>query len=69
MTNSPKPRKLSFSFNQVPGLQSRASTAFSLYDYDIWARKTLTLTQYGGYTADAVPPHGSVFLKIFDGSP
>ena len=62
MNNSPAPRNMSFAFNEVPGLQSMASTAFSLFD--IWAQQPLVASQYGGYRALEVPPHGSVFLKL-----
>ena len=62
INNDAAPRNLSFAFNEVPGLQAEASTAFSLFD--VWAQQTLVRMQYGGYIAHDVPPHGSVFLKI-----
>ena len=62
MNNDASPRNLSFAFNEVPSLKAQASTSFSLFD--IWAEKTIVVSQYGGFEAKAVPSHGSVFLKI-----
>ena len=62
MNNDAVPRNLSFAFNEIPGLKSKASTAFSLFD--VWSQEVVAATQYGGYEALDVSAHGSVFLKI-----
>lgn len=68
VNNSPEPRNLSFAFNEVPHLAAEAASAFALYD--VWERTEVAgaQSQYGGYRAEAVPPHGSVFLKISNGA-